>query len=90
MKRRDYYSFMADIQRFRPLAVIVLSTVVIVPSLAEMLTQGMSVLVVLLRYLIALVVMTILVWSVSSLLLRYARIQERAESDGNKSGRNYL
>lgn len=90
MKRHDYYAFMADVRRFRSLVIVVLSTLVVIPSIFDMLTQGMSVLVVLFRYLVALVVIGLLVWIVSTILIRYATIQAHAESDANKSGRNYL
>lgn len=90
MKRRDYYAFMADVVRFRPFAIVMLATLVVIPSIFDMLTQGMSVIVVLFRYLVALVVMGSFVWIVSTILIRYATMQARAESESNKSGRNYL
>lgn len=78
MRHQDYYSFIADIHRFRPLAVIVLAIAVIAPSLVEMATEGLSALVVLLRFVEAMAFAGALVWMVSAVLLRYARTQARS------------
>lgn len=90
MKRRDYYAFIADIYRFRPLAVIVASILVIIPSVVEMVTQGLSAIEVLLRLCISIIVMGILVWLLTGLVLRYAKLQEKVERDADSSGRMYL
>lgn len=85
MTRRDYAALIADIRRFRPLVVVVLAVVVLVPSFAAMATQGLSPLVVLLRLTEALVVIGALVWFVSAVVLHYAKVQVRSgphEHDG--------
>ncbi|MDA8080389.1 MAG: hypothetical protein M0Z96_02070 [Actinomycetota bacterium] len=79
MKRRDYNAFIGDIQRYRPLAVVVISIFVLLPTFDEMLTQSLSMLVVLFRLAEVMFVDSIMVWLVSSVLLHYARTQSRAE-----------
>ena len=80
MKRRNYSGFIADVYRYRPLAVVVLSLVVTLPALNEMFSQGLSALVVLLRLAEAFLFNSIVVWMVSAVLLRYARAQARARN----------
>jgi len=78
LRRQDYYSFIADIHRFRPLVVIVLAAVITAPSLVEMATEGLPALVVLLRLAEAMAFAGALVWAVSAVLLRYARTQAQS------------
>lgn len=89
MKRRDYYAFIADIYRFRPLAVIISSVLVTLPSIIEMATQGLSILDVLTRLVISILFMGALVWLVTGLLVRYARIQAQAEHQANSKSQTY-
>ena len=79
MKRRDYSAFISDVQRFRPLIVVVISILVLIPTFDEMVTQSLSMLVVLFRLAEVMFVDSIMVWLVSSVLLHYARTQSRAE-----------
>lgn len=79
MKRRDYNAFIGDIQRYRPLIVVVISILVLLPTFDEMVTQSLSMLVVLFRLAEVMFVDSIMVWLVSSVLLHYARTQSRAE-----------
>jgi hypothetical protein len=78
MKRRDYVALMADIRRYRPVAVIVLSVLMLLPSFDEMVSQDLSPLAVLVRLVEALVVTGLLVWALSGVVLHYARVQVRS------------
>jgi hypothetical protein len=75
VKRRDYHALAVDIRRLRPVVVIVLAVIVLLPSIDEMVTQGLSPLVVLARFAESLAVVGALVWAVSAVVLHYARIQ---------------
>ncbi len=86
MRSHQYNAFIADLYRYRPLIVVVLSVIVILPSLNEMFGQGLSVLIVLFRFAEAMFAISILVWLVSSVLLRYARIQARTEIVNDRQG----
>lgn len=79
MNGRGYREFMGDVRRFRPAIVILVSIVVLLPSLDEMLTQALSPLSVLERFVEIVIVVGALVWGASSIVLRYARIQARHE-----------
>lgn len=79
MKRRDYYALMADVRRFRPVVVIVLTIVVLLPSFGEMVTQSLSPLTVLARLAGSLAVVGLLVWAVSGVVLHYAGIQVKSQ-----------
>jgi hypothetical protein len=82
MRRRDYVTLLADIRRLRPVIVIVLATVVILPSMYEMVTQALSPLTVLFRLAQGLAVIGILVWIVSAVVVHYARIQVKSQRGG--------
>jgi uncharacterized protein YqhQ len=90
MKRRDYHALSSDIRRVRPLIVIVLAVIVLLPSIDEMLTQDLSPLSVLVRLAESLFVLGLLVWSVSAVVLYYARIQveshHRRETESGTNG----
>jgi len=76
-----------DIRRFRPVIVIVLAVIVLLPSLDEMITQGLSPLVVLARLAESLAVVGALVWAVSAVVLHYARIQVETHRSGEQDNR---
>jgi hypothetical protein len=82
MRRRDYITLLADIRRLRPIVVIVLATVVILPSMYEMATQALSPLTVLFRLAQGLAVIGLLVWIVSVVIVHYARIQLKSQRGG--------
>lgn len=84
MRRRDYHAFIADVRRLRPFIVIVISIIVLLPSFSEMVTQELSPMAVLLRLVEAAVVVGLLVWSVSAVVLNYARIQAGSEMGGDE------
>jgi hypothetical protein len=84
VKRREYHALMVDIRRLRPLIVIVLTVVVLAPSVDEMLTQGLSPLTVLARFAGSLAVLGALVWGVSAVVLHYARIQVESPRTGDQ------
>jgi hypothetical protein len=77
MKHHVYRVFAQDVRRFRPLVALIISILVLVPSLVAMATQDLSPLVVLLRFVEIVIVVGILVWWASSIVLHYARIQAR-------------
>jgi hypothetical protein len=86
VKRREYHVLVADVRRLRPLIVIVLAIVTLLPSFDQMLTQGLSALSVLARFAASLAVCGALVWVVSAIVLYYARVQveshQRRDTEG--------
>ena len=83
MTRRDLRAFVIDVQRFRPVATVVAAALFMVPSLAELAGGNLSAVTFLFRLALALVVCAVLVWVVTGLILRYARMhaQRPAESE---------
>ena len=88
MRRRDYHALAVDIRRLRPVIVIVLAVIVLLPSLDEMLTDSVSPLVVLARLAESLAVVGSLVWAVSAVVLHYARIQVESHRGGDQENAN--
>jgi len=84
VKRREYHALAADVRRFRPFVVIVLTLIVLSPTLDEMVTQGLSPLTVLIRLAVSLAVVGALVWAVSGVVLHYARIQVQSPRSGDQ------
>lgn len=80
MKRRDYNGFIVDVLRFRPLVVVILSAAVLLPSFVQVVTQGLSLVAVLLRFAEAVAFVGFLVWLASAVVIHYARIQARSGS----------
>jgi hypothetical protein len=81
MKRREYHALITDVRRLRPILVIALTMVVLLPSLDDMVVGGLSPLTVLARLALSLAVVGALVWAVSALVLHYARIQVKSGRD---------
>lgn len=79
MKSRNYAAFIGDLQRYRPLIVVVLSLLILLPSLDQMVTQGLSMLVVLFRLAESMFFISVVVSLVFSVLRHYAKVQARAE-----------
>ena len=75
---------MLDVRRFRPIFVAVLAFLTLLPSLFEMVTQGLFPIVVLARLAEALGLIGTLVWLVSGVVLHYARIQADSKAAGNQ------
>jgi hypothetical protein len=86
LKRRDYGALMADIRRLRPVIVVALVIVVLLPSLDEMATQNLSPLTVLVRLTEGLAFIGTLVWLVSAVVIHYARIQVEAQRVEDQEG----
>jgi hypothetical protein len=84
MTGRDLRSFVVDLQRFRPLATVVLAVGMVLPSLWELGTGGLSALTFLARLALALPVCAALVWAVSWVVLRYARMQAPPKGAGEQ------
>jgi hypothetical protein len=84
VRRRDYHALAVDIRRLRPVIVIVLAVIVLLPSLDEMLTDSLSPLAVLARLAESLAVVGALVWAVSAVVLHYARIQVESHRSGDQ------
>ena len=78
MRKTDYVSLIADIRRLRPIVVILLSIPVMLPTLDEMVAQGLSAVSVLLRLVETLVFIGVVVWLTSGVVLHYARVQIRS------------
>jgi hypothetical protein len=72
MNRRDLRSFVVDVQRFRPLATVVLAVTLMLPSLWEVATGNLSAVTLLVRLALALALAAVLVWAVTGVILRYA------------------
>lgn len=83
MTRRDLRSFVIDVQRFRPVASVVLASLLMLPSLGELAAGNLSAITFLVRLAVALAVCAILVWALTGMVLRYARMhaQRPAEND---------
>ena len=81
MKRREYHTLATDVRRLRPILVLVLTVVVLLPSLDDMVIGGLSPLTVLARLAVSLAVVGALVWAVSAVVLHYARIQVKSGRD---------
>lgn len=71
---------MIDVRRLRPLIIVVLAFITLLPSFIEMVTQGLSPIVVLARLAVALGLIGTLVWLVSGVVLYYAQIQAGSEA----------
>ena len=71
---------MVDIRRLRPLFIVVLTFITLLPSFFAMATQDLSPIVVLARLVEALALIGTLVWLVSGVVLHYARIQAESET----------
>jgi hypothetical protein len=74
MTRRDLLSFVIDVQRFRPVATVVLAALLMLPSLGELAAGNLPAV----TFLVA-----VLVWALTGMVLRYARMHARrlAESE---------
>jgi hypothetical protein len=83
MTRRDLLSFVIDVQRFRPVATVVLAALLMLPSLGELAAGNLPAVTFLLRLALALAVCAVLVWALTGMVLRYARMHARrlAESE---------
>jgi hypothetical protein len=86
MTRRDLRSFVLDVQRFRPVASVVLAVAFMVPSLWEVASGNLSAITLLVRLALALAVCTVLVWAATGLILRYARMHAQRPSEGEPFG----
>ena len=84
MKPRSYQAFIADIRGYRPAIAIALSIVVVIPSFIAFIHQDLSPVQVLARFAESLVVVGALVWLTTGILLRYARMQARAERSARR------
>ena len=83
MTRRDLRSFVIDVQRFRPVAAAVLAALFMLPSLGELAAGNLPAVTFLIRLALSLAVCAVLVWALTGMVLRYARMhaQRLAESE---------
>jgi hypothetical protein len=81
MTRRDVRSFVVDVQRFRPVATVVLAAVLTLPSLFEVAAGNLSAVTLLVRLALALAVCAVLVWSVTGVILRYAHLHAQVPAE---------
>lgn len=86
MQQREYYRFVSDVRRLRPLVSVVATVVIMVPSFIEMGTQALSALTVLERLAASLAVVSVLVWLVSGLVVHYAKHQLRNSLEEGEAG----
>ena len=82
MRRRELHRFIADVQRFRPLATVVLAVALMLPSLWELATGNLSAVTFLTRLALTLGVCAVLVWAGTGVILRYARMQAQTPDEG--------
>ena len=75
--------FAVDVQRFRPVATVVVAALLMLPSLGELAGGNLSAVTFLVRLALAVAVCGVLVWAVTGVVLRYARMhaQRTAESE---------
>jgi hypothetical protein len=74
----------ADIRRLRPVVTVVIVIVLLLPSLDQMATQGLSPLTVLFRLAEAMALVGALMWLVCAIVLHYARIQADSQVRGHE------
>jgi hypothetical protein len=86
MTRRDLHAFVIDVQRFRPVATVVLAVALMLPSLWELGAGNLSAVTFLVRLALALAVCAVLVWAVTGLLLRYARTHAQRSAEAESFG----
>ena len=86
MTRRDLQWFIGDVQRYRPLATVVLAVALVLPSLWELATGNLSAVTLLARLALALAVCAVLVWAVTGVILRYARLHAPSPAEGDRFG----
>jgi len=86
MTRRYLQWFVGEVQRYRPLATVVLAVAVVLPSLWELATGNLSAVTLLGRLALALAVCGVLVWAGTGVVLRYARIHARRPAEVDRFG----
>ena len=84
---RDLLSFVIDLQRFRPVATVVLAALLMLPSLGELAAGNLSAVTFLVRLALALAVCAVLVWALTGMVLRYARMHAQRSVEGDPFGR---
>jgi hypothetical protein len=86
MTRKDLRWFVVDVQRFRPVATVVLAVGLLVPSMWELVTGNLSAVTLLVRLALALAVCAVLVWAVTGVILRYARMHAQRAAESERFG----
>lgn len=82
MKSRDCGAFISDVYRLRPLVTVVLAILIMLPSFSEVISSGLSMVVLLMRLAETLFFVGTLVWITSGVLIHYANVQAKTpESD---------
>jgi hypothetical protein len=84
MTRRDLRSFAIDVQRFRPFATVVLAALLMLPSLGECAAGNLPAVTFLVRLALALAVCAALVWALTGMVLRYARMHAQRSAESEK------
>ena len=64
-------------RRLRPLVIVIVTVITILPSLVQTVTQNLSAISVLTRLAVSLFLIGSLVWIVTAVMVHYARIQAR-------------
>jgi hypothetical protein len=86
MTRRDLRSFVIDVVRFRPVATVVLAALLMLPSLGDLAGGNLSAVTFLVRLALALAVCAVLVWAVTGMVLRYARMHAHRSAENEALG----
>ena len=86
MTRRDLQWFVGEVQRYRPLATVLLAVAVVLPSLWEVANGNLSAATLLGRLALALAVCGVLVWALTGVVLRYVRMHARRPAEAERFG----
>jgi hypothetical protein len=84
MTRRDLQWFIGEVLRYRPLATVVLAVALVLPSLWELATGNLSAVTLLARLALALGVCAVLVWALTGIVLRYARLHAQRPAEAER------
>jgi hypothetical protein len=84
MTRRDLQWFIGEVLRYRPVATVVLAVALVLPSLWELATGNLSAVTLLVRLALALAFCSVLVWALTGIVLRYARMHARRPAEAER------
>ena len=86
LTRRELRTFAIDVQRFRPVATVVVAALLMLPSLGELAGGNLSAVTFLVRLALAVALCAVLVWALTGMVLRYARMHAQRAAEGESFG----
>jgi hypothetical protein len=86
MTRRDLQWFVGEVQRYRPVATVLLAVVLVLPSLWELVAGNLSAVALLARLTLSLAFCAVLVWASTGVVLRYARMHALRSAEAERIG----